>query len=151
MRGWRTTSTSPSSSSEEVSSEEEPSEDPSSHEKSDKSEKSSSLIKNKVFALIPKLLMYLATSARRLSLIYLRGDVDRVELQWGNLCLNLVPTSLWQTTLWISQSLHFSQEKGKIPFLGGSRRLRHQIARRDTADVYPSLIKGENPGLRLSF
>ncbi len=40
MWGWRTTSTSPSSSSEEVSSEEVPPEDPSSHEKSDRSEKS---------------------------------------------------------------------------------------------------------------
>jgi hypothetical protein len=43
MRGWRATSTSPSSSSEEVASEEESSEVPSSQEKSDKSEKSSSL------------------------------------------------------------------------------------------------------------
>jgi hypothetical protein len=42
MRGWRTTSTSPSSSSEEVSSEEDSSEVSSSQEKSDRSENSSS-------------------------------------------------------------------------------------------------------------
>jgi hypothetical protein len=48
MRGWRTTSTSPSSSSEEGSSEEESSEASSSQEKSDKSEKSSSLYRNEI-------------------------------------------------------------------------------------------------------
>jgi hypothetical protein len=50
MRGWRTTSTSPSSSSEEVPSEAESSEVSSSQEKSDKSEKSSSLYQNENFS-----------------------------------------------------------------------------------------------------
>ncbi len=49
IRGWRTTSTSPSSSSEEVSSEAESSEVSSSQEKSEGSEKSSSLYRNEIF------------------------------------------------------------------------------------------------------
>ncbi len=52
-----------------------------------------------------------------------------------------MPTSLWQTTLLISQSLRFSQKRkrGKIPFLGGSRRLWYQVPGRHTTEVHPRL------------
>jgi hypothetical protein len=47
-----------------------------------------------------------------------------------------------QTTPLISQFIHCSQEKGKIPFLGGSRWLGHQVASRHRANVHASLTKG---------
>ncbi len=62
------------------------------------------------------------------------------EENWVSSSCSNIPL---QTTPLISQILHCSQEKGKIPFLGGGWRLGHQVSRRNGAHVHASLTKGK--------